>query len=44
MNSKQIYEAPETDEIRIKIERDFLQASPINPGGDVPDPGNDGND
>lgn len=44
MNSKQIYDAPEAEVICFKIERNLLQASPINPGGDVPGPGNDGND
>lgn len=41
MNSKQRYDAPETEVIRIKIESNLLQVS--NPTGNVDDPGDDGN-
>ena len=42
--SKDNYEVPESEVIEMKTELGFLQASPINPGGDTPGAEDDGDD
>lgn len=45
--SKDSYDAPESDVIEVKVERNLLTGSPdnpINPGGDTPGSGDGGDD
>ena len=42
--SKDNYEVPESEVSEMKTELGFLQASPINPGGDTPGAEDDGDD
>lgn len=42
--SNKIYDVPEANVINITFERNLLEGSGIDPGGNVNDPINDGND
>lgn len=44
MDSKSIYDVPEVEVIAVTFERNLLEGSGIDPGGNVDDPINDGND